>query len=88
MVKSAKQREKGGKGREGKGVVHCRKGIYQCQEVKEIYEKRSRVEWRGERMLSKPGKEEVRSEAESGGTRQGGGNGKEEKLCEVKKRYQ
>lgn len=46
---NAKQRKRGGKGRESKGGVHCRKGIYQFQEVKEIYEKWYRAEWGEER---------------------------------------
>ena len=76
---NAKQRKRGGKRRETKGGVHCRKGMYWFQKVKEIYEKRCRAEWGEERMLSKAGKEGVRSKAKSGGRRQGGGNGKEEK---------
>lgn len=42
--KNAKQGKRAGKGRETKGGVHCRKGIYQFQEVKEIYEKWCRAE--------------------------------------------
>jgi len=76
---NAKQRKRGGKGRESKGGVHCRKGIYRFQDVKKIYEKWCRAEWGEEGMLSKAGKEGVRSETKSGGRRQGGGNGKEEK---------
>lgn len=76
---NAKQRKRGGKRRESKGGVHCRKGMYRFQEVKEAYEKWCRAEWGEERMLSKATKEGVRSETKSGGRRQGGGDGKEEK---------
>lgn len=68
-----------GKRRESKGGVHCRKGIYRFQEVKEVYEKWCMAELGEVRMLSKARKEGVRSEAKSGRRRQGGGNGKEEK---------
>lgn len=76
---TAKQRKRGGKGRESRGGVRCRKGMYWFQEVREVYEKWCRAEWGEVRMLSKAGKEGVRSEAKSGGRSQGGGNGKEEK---------
>lgn len=81
MAKSenSKQRKRGGKRRESKGGVHCRKGIYRFQEVKEVYEKWCMAESGEVRMLSKARKEGVRSEAKSGRRRQGGGNGKEEK---------
>ena len=47
--------------------------------MKEVYEKWCRAEWGEVRILSKAKKEGVRSEAKSGGRRQGGGDGKEEK---------
>lgn len=63
MAKSvnAKQRKRGGKRRGGKGGVHCRKGIYRFQVVKEVYEKWCMAESGEVRMLSKARKEGVRS---------------------------